>query len=446
MNDNLKSVILSELAKWKREQHKRLSPQEALNKWQGVPDVYIHFTNGIEVETSPGRLEVTNDEGRIKSPKKATYFPLSVNVKSSHSTPVGIYAYPSSMIKDIETNKIPFMADAAKIIIFRAREPSKTLYLDIGSYTEEKFDQDIEKLKFIFHTDDEILTKILTDEVDELHKQSLGGQIWGLTYFLSNKNSKAWNLLFQKLGYQGVSDPGYSIIHSNEPKQAVFFSESFIETLDVVDNPKIEKEEKNYTGLITMLSKNPNAFESVVSKFPDRSTFLQDLGGAFDDVVNDKGWTDRMVALFEKLYSLGQEDITDIFGERERTLDLCWEYLDAVKEHIAPEKAEELGEKVPLSQSRIQSMLFQEFSYYMPVGVTDKMIAFKKGMVNQLQPSIKRALEMMIQKAYTKKTNKNQIERMIVIGKKMGLDLNSFLEKLTLEETYFNQHDKHLAS
>ena len=56
------------------------------------------------------------------------------------------------------------------------------------------------------------------------------------------KMTTTWNMLFRKvLGYNGISDLGHNIIHTNEPTQAVFFSTSNIEIVDKIILNLVEK-------------------------------------------------------------------------------------------------------------------------------------------------------------------------------------------------------------
>jgi hypothetical protein len=51
-------------------------------------------------------------------------------------------------------------------------------------------------------------------------------------------------ILHKVLGYDGVYDDGYGIIHPNEPNQAVFFNTRIIDVVNIVDIPEGKIKEK----------------------------------------------------------------------------------------------------------------------------------------------------------------------------------------------------------
>ncbi len=276
MNRNLLTeLILSELAKWKKEKAP-FSPEERIKRWKDVPNVFFHFTKGF------------NDPATGK-----TIVQLSVNPKTTFNTPFGIYGYPSDQVFHIADKEIPYGGGLPYIIFFKAVHPDKLLYLDDTeeSYSPEQFKADIIKLIQLYGNNvvpSQIQYKVgLLSEVEFLSKYrreqaNLGKMkpeisledvknIWDYTekanvvdgpYFngkertfatrssiiwnltrenVANNDPKKWRKVLLSLGYEGVVDPGYGIIHPNEPYQAVFFSEGFVSTLDYVPNPTIDR-------------------------------------------------------------------------------------------------------------------------------------------------------------------------------------------------------------
>ena len=50
-----------------------------------------------------------------------------------------------------------------------------------------------------------------------------------------NYNANEWSRILMSLGYNGVVDDGFEVIHENEPHQAVFFSVDSLELVDILD-------------------------------------------------------------------------------------------------------------------------------------------------------------------------------------------------------------------
>lgn len=93
---------------------------------------------------------------------------------------------------------------------------------DMDGYEDEGEDEDEEDYDSLHSEDDE-------DEDDV--KESLTEAI------VPVKQPIQWSALMRKtLGYDGVVDHGYGIIHENEPTQAVFFSKNKIRQLELIDN------------------------------------------------------------------------------------------------------------------------------------------------------------------------------------------------------------------
>jgi hypothetical protein len=215
---------------------KRLSNYEQLEKYKDDPDIYVSFRD-------------------IKK--------IGINPQSRYNTPMGIYSYPLSLIwKDFDhLNKkieVPHAMSENFIFIFEPRNKSKGLFLT--KYNENDFKIDVEKLKKSQLIDNERLESLLL-LADKLAKvKTWGGKIWFITHSLVLKNKSIekiisdqksgdfqtesqsniilWNkLLYKTLGYDYIiDDAGEEIIHHNEPTQAVFFSSSIINVIDIIEN------------------------------------------------------------------------------------------------------------------------------------------------------------------------------------------------------------------
>jgi hypothetical protein len=211
---------------------KKLNPYEQLEKYKDDPNIYISFRN-------------------IKR--------IGINPKSYYNTPNGVYSYPLSLIwKDFDHLKkqiyVPFASEHPYIYVFKPRNINKGLFLN--KYTENDFKIDIQKLRNSLFVDKSRLDFLLT-VVDKFSLVGTpSGRIWFITYGLTLKKStkeiiqypdileyevnsnyiNLWNkLLYKVLGYDYVIDDGQGIIHESEPTQAVFFSSSVINTVNIID-------------------------------------------------------------------------------------------------------------------------------------------------------------------------------------------------------------------
>ena len=89
----------------------------------------------------------------------------------------------------------------------------------------------------------------------EVHSQA--GVIWEISHLISEtinpfSSANIWNIILNKvIGYDYVCDrKGESIIHPNEPMQAVFFNTKAFKVLDVFENKYPEVEDKTPTSIV----------------------------------------------------------------------------------------------------------------------------------------------------------------------------------------------------
>ncbi len=251
----LEQFILQELAKWKQQQVD-MSARTRLEKWQDKPNVFFHFTNGV-----------TSNEKAVPQ--------LSLYVQSGFDTPIGIYGYPSKMIKDIWNNRIPYAADRQYVIVFQPTNPGAVKVVE--DYTHDELMSDIDKLKKLFPLTDWFAIDDLvngnavntitkkgqqrrgpwsTYRIDKLHLTRNLGILWGVTRYFADQDPKKWNKIFRQLGIQGIyDDSNTGIIHTNEPTQAVFFSEGYVESLDVIQNPLAQEDQQHFVKKTLWLHK-----------------------------------------------------------------------------------------------------------------------------------------------------------------------------------------------
>lgn len=175
---------------------------------------FIHFTNKPELSTG-------------------------VNIKTEHKTPAGIYCYP--LTSDILSQKVPYRGSSKYITIFKSNSDN---YIKASSYTDSDFESDYKKLETYY---DESNSRYKTYDVmvreSVIHSKikhplsSLLYLIYNLSGGFNDPNIFKVTNLFKKLGYIGIYDDGFGIIHVSEPDQAVFFSSSSLDVIDIIRNP-----------------------------------------------------------------------------------------------------------------------------------------------------------------------------------------------------------------
>lgn len=183
---------------------------------------------------------------------------LGINPSSRYNTPIGIYTYPLKTVfqkyieptKDVK--KVPFAGNQPFIQVAKLDKNVKTMSID--TYTENDFNQDIEKLyKWVEEKNIRLFTPrndfdyYVNEYSNQARNQSPAGKIWNITRLIADyyaKNNKknppvVWtHILFRVLGYYGVIDLGNSIIHPSEPEQAVFFNVGALTIIDKVENKR----------------------------------------------------------------------------------------------------------------------------------------------------------------------------------------------------------------
>ena len=187
--------------RYDRESNERLPRGvERLLSYIGKPGYFIHFSN---------------------------YNKLGLNPTNKYDTPTGFYAYLS------DRGMAKFAVDRPFAVVFKPAENARLL--DLESYTKADFIRDNRLLaewagkRPGFPSEADVKEAFLWAE-EEARKGTPGGRIWNVTRVCAswfNQPNHAWSRIINKvLGYDGVVDKCGSVIHDNEPCQAVFFNTS----------------------------------------------------------------------------------------------------------------------------------------------------------------------------------------------------------------------------
>jgi len=198
---------------------------------------------------------------------------IGINPSSSYNTPIGIYCYPlNDYSASFEKNNsiiVPFVGDAPYINVLIMKKRQRVLNFD--NYDETDYSNDIAILKeyYIKVYNDKRMFELIVAGAAE-HGTDWGKNIWNVTRKLSediadttnrrlrtSTNNKAkpasvlWNYLLRAvLRYDLVYDSGKSIIHHNEPNQAVFLKKDSFNLVEVIDN------KESNAGLLARIKKD----------------------------------------------------------------------------------------------------------------------------------------------------------------------------------------------
>lgn len=202
---------------------------------------------------------------------------MYLNKANEYDTPHGFYCYPldnATVIryfnKDTKEASFPFAGEREYVYVIKKKPGARVLQLDL-KYKEHDLNIDKKKIKWI--------TAISNDEIESADKDAKrqmypAGRLWNVTRIAANKNPLKWNRLFRKLGYDYAIDPGNSIIHYNEPYQAVFFTPSF-EIVSVLKNVTINKSKENVIkNLKNMI--NSGRTDLIISYIKKHMGFFED--------------------------------------------------------------------------------------------------------------------------------------------------------------------------
>lgn len=267
---------LDERAKWRATDFSRELTKSKLSDIlakEDISNLFVHFDNGVQ-----------DGAGRVQPQ-------VSFNPKTTYATPIGIYAYPMSYVKnklspkgDEFGPKVEFAGDYKYIYIYKAKNPEdvydlskagvdgmfeKTIFKLLQQNPDKEQDiiskladalkdakLEIDSKKKIYEAvvdktnlnkyAPEIVKAIkqngpavgLIAKISKASPKVLAMAWWYFVYtFHGNNKAKVTLFLRKELQLKIVTDLGNGIIHGNEPTQAIIFSRAFIDTVAVELNP-----------------------------------------------------------------------------------------------------------------------------------------------------------------------------------------------------------------
>jgi hypothetical protein len=172
------------------------------------PGVFIHFSN---------------IEGRFG------FHPGGPQTDLYEDNPRGTYCYP---LNKLTLNEFESGIDSTgfyRLFIHVLELSSSANIIDLSTYSKKNLIEDLDKLtKFGYDINNSVKTVVNSPPGPYKRLHELTTNL-GLNGF-------AWNKLFRKLGYDGVVDIGFGAL-GTERSQAVFFSNTVLEHVDVLTNP-----------------------------------------------------------------------------------------------------------------------------------------------------------------------------------------------------------------
>jgi len=199
---------------------------QALEKYKDNPNIYISYTSVDKI---------------------------GVNPKSHllYNTPLGIYTYPLketwSLVKN---NQIWFTGKNPAEYIWVLENKNIPVFIHdfVKDYGSSNFKKDMKKLESVT-SDKEKFDKVVLEATNSAFQNNFASKFWNITrkiadnpilskdYFAKGTAMAKWAHILKWLGYSGFSDKsGKSLIHANEPIQAVFLKKDAFKVVEKVLN------------------------------------------------------------------------------------------------------------------------------------------------------------------------------------------------------------------
>lgn len=165
---------------------------------------------------------------------------VGINPQTEWETPAGVYAFPltKDYYKKLLDNSLPFASNAPYCNILKLNLDQKWLIVGKGRGRASNKD--------VMAVHDKVGPNVVdeTFESGQHYDMNNDSKIFDLTFFATknlNNSASRWTQLLRSLGYVGIYDPGYKVIHSNEPTQLVCLDPSAYEWLETYETREIRK-------------------------------------------------------------------------------------------------------------------------------------------------------------------------------------------------------------
>jgi hypothetical protein len=210
-----------------------------------------------------------------------TYVPkLGHNIQFRFDTPLGISAYPITHVINKDVN-VEYAGENPHMVIFRVLPKA-----NIWNLKEDDFlsvaPQILKSIKKVLS----IKTVLGGKNIKDPEQITSERQLWyymyeaiqdkiGSSVHSGKRPSVLARQILMDAGFDGVSDPGYGIIHQNEKTQAVFFNVRVLKQIGLIENKRTTNlpnltQSTPETLLRWYLSLHPN--NTILDAFSDATT------------------------------------------------------------------------------------------------------------------------------------------------------------------------------
>ena len=194
---------------------------------------------------------------------------IGINPKTSYETPAGVYFYPLTElnVKKLISNTLPFASNAkyfgvVKLKHLDSKKWLKFLYDQTDFQSEEDYERVIKAVgkrnhrkaathgkHNYFNTDARIFDLTWAASEEETKFDNYTGKA---VLKKPGRQTSRWNKLLRQLGYIGIYDEGYGIVHPSEPTQVVALSPEAYETIGIWETKELRKTKEDVSQLAGM--------------------------------------------------------------------------------------------------------------------------------------------------------------------------------------------------
>jgi hypothetical protein len=204
---------------------------------------------------------------------KGCYFTMTninkvgINPSSPWNTPLGVYAFPlnTEFYTKLINHTLEWGENAPYIQLIRPKQGSRIITLNFDKATRDKLiDEMRDAAGWTKYYEEVDIDNIINDAIAQASPKTPAGQFWNVMRIMASQAGEKtiemgrvspaiirWRSLAISMGIDGFYDPGFSVIHENEPTQAVFFKPEMLEHLDTINNPTYKHEPREQENIKT---------------------------------------------------------------------------------------------------------------------------------------------------------------------------------------------------
>lgn len=175
---------------------------------------------------------------------------IGINPRTDFDTPAGVYFYPLNaeyferFMVDKPPNILPFANNRKYFGLVKLEPVRLGNWLYVG---EGQGNQDIRDLRTVVAYVGDDIWKEARDGGHHFN-MNYDSKIFDLTYMMAKKSGRLttkWTQILRELGYDGIYDPGYKVLHPGEPQQIVAFTPRAYEVVQIFDSAELRRAGKS---------------------------------------------------------------------------------------------------------------------------------------------------------------------------------------------------------